>query len=167
LTVDIFTLMRRDHDDIDRGFAAMASAGTSVQDLGSLVEVVRLALSVHSAAQAKVMETLLSAIPRSPWIDDVVTRARTEHIAQRVQCDKLTAIEPGTNQWYEQAIELRAVMLHHVAHSEQSHRKLRDEIPVELRRRLASEYATERMRVLASTSPRRVAERRDELLLSR
>ena len=49
----------------------------------------------------------------------------------------------------------------HAVRAELSRSSLHDHVPAELQHELAREYATERMRVLATTSPVALAERRD------
>jgi hypothetical protein len=161
---DVCALVRRDHDDIDRAFSALVDPATGPKELGNLLEIVRLALAVHTAAEARVLELLLARTNGPRALGMLVTQTRLEHVAQRAGVDTLTRIRPASIAWYEYALELRVLVLDHAGRAEQMRWTLEDHCPHHLHRQLGSEYATERLRVLASTSPMIVAQRRDAAL---
>jgi hypothetical protein len=163
-TRDVCELVRRDHDDIDQAFALMVDPATPPDELNHLLEILRLALAVHTAAEAKVLDLLLARtnVPRS--LGMLVAQTRLEHVAQRSGVDSLTRIRPASVAWYEYALELRVLVLDHAGRAEQMRWTLEDHVPRDLHRELGSEYAAERLRVLASTSPMIIAQRRDAAL---
>jgi hypothetical protein len=162
--LDVCALVRRDHEDMDRAFAAMVDPVTPPNELSNLLDVMRLALAVHTAAEAKVLELLLARMTLPRTLGMLVTQTRLEHVAQRAGVDALTRIRPASLAWYEYALELRVLVLDHSGRADQLRWTLEDHVPHDLQRRLGSEYATERMRVLASTSPMIVAQLRDAAL---
>lgn len=162
MTIDVCALVRRDHDDLDRALAAMVDPATPPKELANLLDVFRLALAVHSAAEARVLE-LLVATDRQ--LSGFARNARIEHSSQRSAADVLVGARPASIGWYDGALELRVLVLDHAARAEQLRWTLEDHVPLRTQRQLAAEYATERMRVLASTSPLVVAHQRDQALL--
>jgi len=161
---DVCALVRRDHEDIDRAFSAMIDPATPPKELSNLLEILRLALAVHSAAEAKLLALLLARAESPRSLTMLACHTRLEHVAQRAAADDLTRMRPASISWYEHAIELRSFVLEHAARAEQMRWTLLDHVSPELYRTLGSEYATERMRVLASTSPLVVAHQRDQTL---
>jgi hypothetical protein len=150
---DVCALVRRDHDDIDRAFAAMVDPATPPHELTNLLDIVLLALAVHAAAEAKVFETLLATCTGPRTLSMIATQTRTEHAAQRAATEALTRIRPASIGWYDHTIELRILVLEHATRADQLRYTLLDHVPPTLERSLGCEYATERMHVLASTSP--------------
>lgn len=160
MSLDVCALVRRDHDDLDRALAAMVDPATPPKELGNLLDVFRLALAVHSAAEARVLELL---VPGDRQVSSLAMNARIEHISQRSAADLLVGARPGSIGWYDGALELRVLVLDHAARAEQLRWTLEDHVPLRTQRQLAAEYATERLRVLASTSPLVLAKHRDAL----
>jgi hypothetical protein len=161
---DVCELVRRDHDDMDRAFSLMVDPSTTPKELSNLLEILRLALAVHTAAEAKVLELLVTRMNGPRALGMLVTQTRLEHVAQRAGVDALTRIRPASIAWYEYALELRVLVLDHAGRADQLRWTLEDHVPRELHRVLGSEYATERLRVLGSTSPMIVAQCRDAAL---
>lgn len=149
---------------MDRAFSLMVDPSTTPKELSNLLEILRLALAVHTAAEAKVLELLVTRMNGPRALGMLVTQTRLEHVAQRAGVDALTRIRPASIAWYEYALELRVLVLDHAGRADQLRWTLEDHVPRELHRVLGSEYATERLRVLGSTSPMIVAQCRDAAL---
>ena len=162
--LDVCALVRRDHDDLDRALGAMVDPKTSPKELASLLDIFRLALAVHTAAEAKVLDALLQRVKGPRTLNMLALQTRIEHVAQRAAADALVGIRPASIAWYDGALELRVTVMDHAARADQTRWTLEDHVPVDVQRALAGEYATERMRVLASTSPLALAQNRDSLL---
>ena len=160
---DVCGLVRRDHDDIDRALAAMVDPRTPVDELVMLLDVLRLALAVHVTAEARVFRTLLEKVPAPAALGLIVMHARDEHARQHDALDELGAVRVGGDAWYGLALELRVLVLDHASRAELIRWTLQDHVPLTSHRALAREYAIERMRVLARTSP--VALARAQLLV--
>jgi hypothetical protein len=160
MTNAVCTFLRRDHDDIDRGLVHLLDPSTRVDEVPGLLEVVRLALAVHVAAQSKMFETLVHALSPVGSIRLLVRQSRVDHAAQRRRADALASMRPGSVGFHEQVSELRSALLRHGRSLDELEWILRDHVSPRLRQQLASEYVTERMRVLASTSPHLAADRR-------
>lgn len=156
---DLCALVRRDHDDLDAALGAMVNPATPPKELANLLEIFRLALAVHTATQSRIVAALLKRIAGPPTLRMIAEQCRIEHVEQRAAADALTMLRPGSIGWYESALELRVSVLDHSARGEYARWTLLDHVPPDLQRTLAGEYAVERMRVLASTSPIREAAR--------
>lgn len=159
MTLDVCALVRRDHEDLDRALSAMVDPMTQPSELSNLLEVFRLALAVHSAAEANVMDTLIdrAGVPRTLSI--LAMQSRVEHVAQRAAAESLSFVRPGSIAWYSHALELRVLVLDHASRADQLRWTLQEHVPTTLQQSLAGTYATQRMRVLASTSPLLTARR--------
>lgn len=161
MTLDVWGLVRADHEDLDRALVAMVDPATRPKELTNLLEVFRLALAVHTAAEAAVLDLLLSRMRAPRALGMLATQTRAEHVAQRTAAEALMGVRPASLDWYQHALQLRVLFVDHTFRADHARWTLLDHVPAEVRRTLASEYATERMRVLASTSPLLVAQRRD------
>ncbi len=131
----------------------MVEPSTPNAELANLLEVFRLALAVHVAAEVKVLDVLPFRLDIVPVLRDLTAQTRAEHVAQLAAAETLVRIAPGSGGWYARALELRVLVLDHSARAELLRWTLVDHVPLDIRRQLASEYATERMRVLGTTSP--------------
>lgn len=160
---DVCALMRRDHDDLDRGLVAMVDPMTPIDELMTLLDVMKLALAVHVAAEVKVFQSLLAAVPGLLPVRLVDTQSRDDHTRQHQVLDSLARTRAGSDAWYSRALELRVLVMDHAERADLARWALHDHVPPPLRRRLASDYATERLRVLARTSPVMLA--REQLAL--
>jgi hypothetical protein len=157
---DLCGLVRRDHDDLDRALHVLVDPTTTNDELIALLDVFRLALAVHVAAEATVIATLLEGMVTPSALRMVVGLTHEEHAVEQRAAAALAAVSPGSSEWYERALELRVHVLDHAARAELTRWTLQDHIPMALHAGLASRYAIERMRVLARTSPVALAQAR-------
>lgn len=67
--------------------------------------------------------------------------------------DALSQTLPGSTQWEMHVLELRVLMLDHAGRAELARATLEQHVPQLQQRRVASDYATERMRAISRTSP--------------
>lgn len=156
---ELCDLVRNDHLDLDRALLAMLEPATSNAEQVNLLEVFRLALAVHIAAEAKVLDSLKARMGLPAALAMMIAQVKCEHIAQQSAAEALQWTSPGSGAWYTRVLELRVLVLDHGARAELLRWSLNDHVPVPMRRDLAAAYATERLRVLSSTSPIHTAER--------
>ena len=161
--LDVCGLVRRDHDDLDRGLAAMVEPATPPKELSNLLEVISLALAVHSAAESAVLELLTSTVRAPRAIEMLAIQTRREHVAQRAAAEAMTLLRPASLAWYEHAQALRELVDDHATRADYARSSFVDHVPRDVWVAMSREYATERMRVLSTTSPILVAQRRDAL----
>jgi hypothetical protein len=155
--VDLCTLARRDHEDLDRALLAMLEPGTPARELSNLLDVFRLALAVHLVAETRVLTTLVSIVRPPPALRLQIAQLRTEHVGQELTAERLLNVTPASDAWYEGVLELRVMVLDHAKREDYLRASLDDHVPTTISRGLTAEYATERMRMLAQTSPLAVA----------
>lgn len=155
---DLCALVRRDHDDLDGALGAMVNPATPPKELSNLLDILRLALAVHIATETRVFSTLVQRVSGPRTLQLIAEQCRQEHVEQRAAAEAMTTLRPGSIAWYEAALELRVLVLDHSARSDYARYTVEDHVPVHIQRTLAKEYAIERMRVLATTSPLREAQ---------
>jgi hypothetical protein len=152
--VDFATLVDRDHADLDIGLMALLDTPTT--ELPSLVEAVRLTLAVHVAAERRVVDRLIDHSNLPPLLSARISITWMEHAAQHRAAERLAVIEPGSADWHRHVIALRGMLGEHASESRRD-RDLCSHLTSAAYERLAGAYATERLRVLASTSPMQLA----------
>jgi hypothetical protein len=154
---DFQALVRADHDDLDQALAVLVSPSTPVADLADVLDATRLALAVHVTAQSRVLDRLIARSDPTPAaLRAIVLRTRRDHAEQQLLVEYLAGMRPATCDWYERALELRSLLLDHAWHEHIS-RSLAPHVAQPAVDALAAEYATERLRVLATTSPTALA----------
>lgn len=154
---DVCALVRRDHEDLDRALAAMVDMQTPVAELTTLLDLFKLALAVHVAAQSRIFASLMNVVPGAQGVRRIASCVRDEHVEQQAATDSLAVLRPGSEAWYTRALELRILVLDHTTRADVQRWTLQDLVPAAVHRSLAGEYATERLRVLARTSPSAIA----------
>ena len=156
---DFGGLVRADHDDLDHGLRAMLDERTVEKELVGLLEVFRLALAVHAVAEAIVFRSLLVRLKHPSILEMMFCQAADEHLVQYNAAEQLSLVRPASLEWYRRVLELRARVLDHASRAELVRWTLQDHVSLPAHHALASQYATERLRVLARTSPLAVAQR--------
>lgn len=147
------TLVRKDHDDLDRALVAMLTTATPVDELAALHGVLLLAFSVHISAERRALETLCSRLANPSAIRSLMAQTHHEHQTQRAQIAALGDCRPGSDAWYARVLELRVDVLDHASRAELSRWTIDDHVAVVERRELATRYTAERFRVLGRTAP--------------
>lgn len=151
--VDLCSLARRDHDELDLALSAMVSPETPLRELPTLLDVFRLGLAVHLVAEARVHQTLHAIVrpPRSLRVQ--LASLRHDHASQQQVAERMMKLDPGCDDWYCAALELRVLLLDHARRQDYLRAPLEERVPAAINRGLVAQYATERMKLLASTSP--------------
>lgn len=154
---DVCSLVRRDHDDLDRLLVAVVDPTGHPDELRAALDEFTLAFAVHVTAEAKVLGALTLALPAAAAIAQLAAAMRDEHACQQRAIDALAQLVPGTEGWFTRALELRVLVVDHAARAHLMRWTLQDRVPLGLHRALASRYATERLRALGRTSPAALA----------
>lgn len=131
----------------------MVDPDTPVRELINLLEIFRLGLAIHLVAETRVHETLVTIVRPPPRLRLQIAQLRTEHRAQQFAAEKMTKVPAGSHEWYSCALELRVLLLDHAKREDYLRTAIDDHVPSPIGRGLVAQYATERMRLLASTSP--------------
>jgi hypothetical protein len=157
MATDFLTLLRRDHHDLACGLSELLDA-TSLAEIRSALDGVRLGLTAHAEAEDIVLYHALSRCPASAGLEPVVGEARAAHVSQERALGALVGTSPYTAAWRDRAHHLRELVVQH-ATWEEHHvvARLREVAPA-IYDGLAGAFATERLRQLAMLAPSGVFE---------
>jgi hypothetical protein len=153
MAIDFLGLLRRDHDDLDRGLTELAHPMAHVAEMRTTLDGVRLGLSAHSEAEDIVLYIAFARFRAPPQLQAIVAHGRAAHLAQEGALAALVSSRPGSPVWRDRALHLRELIRCHATH-EETHLVplLREHAPQELHT-LAGRFATERLRQLAMLQP--------------
>ena len=159
--MDLCAVVRGDHDDIDRGIEAISDPNTPVSELVGMLEVLRLAFACHHVAEKRVLDELWLR-PTCPekalrWL---ISQVRDDHARHQRLAEQLSRVEPGSPGWFELATKFSLDLVEHSRRHERMRASFNAHIPAEVQKQLIAQYKTERLAVLASTSPLHVAQLR-------
>lgn len=136
----------------------MLDPTTPTRELTGLLDIFRLALAVHLVAESRVLTTLVSIVRPPPTLRLQIAQLRTEHVEQQLAAEHLVGHEPCSDAWCTGVLELRVLVLDHAKREDYLRAALDDHVPSAIGRGLVSQYATERMKMLATTSPLMLAQ---------
>jgi hypothetical protein len=152
MATDFLTLLERDHHDMACGLSELIEP-SSVEQIRSALDGVRLGLTAHAEAQDIVLYQALSRVPVRSTVQAMADEARAAHHVQEGALSALLCTAPGTPTWRERARHLRRLVVEHAAWEVQH-------VIVQLRKlapavydTLAGAFATERLRQLAMLQP--------------
>lgn len=151
--MDLCSIVRRDHDDLDRALRAMVEPTTPAQDLAPLLDGFRLGLAIHLVAEWRVLASLITLVRPPGTLRTQLRELRDEHARQQETAERLAVLDPRTDDWYDCVLELRVLVLDHAKREEYLRGTFDALIPATIRRGLVAQYASERMRLLGTTSP--------------
>jgi hypothetical protein len=148
MPTDFFTLLHRDHTDIQQELTQLLDPAASVAELRSSLDGVRLGLMAHCEAE----DIVLAPFELVPGLQALVAHARAAHLAQEGALSALVTARVGTTTWRARAEHLRELVRYHAAHEEE-HLLPALRAYVGEYSQLAGAFATERLRQLAMLQP--------------
>lgn len=159
MSIELATLLRRDHRDLDRALADLCRPHVDVSDeFCDALDGARLGLLAHHEAQDRVLSAALHAVSPGSPLHEVVNRSNTEHLALERAMSTLILTAPHTTPWRHHVDQLRALLAEHMQREEgELYPALEAALAPEVRRLLAAGYATERLRQLAQLQPAALA----------
>ena len=150
MPTDFLTLLQRDHGDLQKGLTHLMDPISTVAQVRSALDGVRLGLTAHAEAE----DIVLAGFERITGVESLVGLARGAHLAQERALSELVTACPGTAAWRARAHHLRDLVQRHAAQVVQCLLPaLRERAPRELYDALAGRFATERLRQLAMLAP--------------
>jgi hypothetical protein len=152
MATDFLTLMRRDHDDLDRGLAALLTPAITTTELRCALDGVRLGLTAHTEAEDIVLAVALGDRVSSE-LAALLREARGAHRGQEGALTSLVCTPPGTPTWRKRAGELRLAVASHAEWEEHWLVPALQRVAPHAYDRLAGAFATERLRQLAMQAP--------------
>lgn len=142
---DILTLLRRDHEDLDKGLVTLLDRSRSIGQIRTALDGVRLGLTAHAEA-----EDIVFSIAR---LTEVVAGATEAHRKQEMALAALVCTPLGTKEWYQRGAGLREMVHAHASYEETSVLPAIRELAPDIYPGLAGKFATERLRQLSMLVP--------------
>lgn len=150
MATDFLTLLRRDHADLQGELARLLDPLAGVSELRAALDGVRLGLMSHIEAE----DLVLGRFDAVPALHAVIVRLRAEHRVQEVALGALVIAPPRSFAWRNRVVHLRELVRRHAVHELRVLQPaLQAHASAEAYMRLASAFATERLRQLASLQP--------------
>jgi hypothetical protein len=144
---ELFTLLRRDHVDLQSELTRLLDPTMSLHELRAALDGVRLGLTAHAEAE----DIVLGPLENEPGLQRLVSESRAAHMAQESALATLVTMRAGTTSWRDRAQHLRELVRYH------AHREENELLPGLAAHpdygRLAGKFATERLRQLAMLQP--------------
>jgi len=150
MPTDFLTLLRRDHTDLHDELTQLLDPSTSIGEVRTALDGVRLGLIAHAEAE----DIVLGAFDTIPALEILIAQARAAHVTQERALSALVLATPQTTIWRDRAFQLRSLVEYHAA-QEEMHLlpALRQHVPEDGYRSLAGSFATQRLRQLAMLQP--------------
>jgi len=150
MPMDLVTLLRRDHTDIQHELTRLLDSAATTEELRTGLDGVRLGLTAHAEA----LDIVLARFDVVPALRGPLGAAHAAHVAQARALSALVSSRPGSTTWRDRAGHLRELIAAHAEHEETTLiAALRQHLPVVLYAQLAGAFATERLRQLAMLQP--------------
>ncbi len=150
---DILTLLRRDHDDLDKGLLTLLDREKTLGQTRTALDGVRLGLTAHAEAEDIVFSTVLAHLPARDALDAIVREAADAHRQQETALAALVCTPLDTREWFMRAGRLRGMVREHASYEERSVLPAISELAADVYPTLAGRFATERLRQLSMLMP--------------
>jgi hypothetical protein len=150
---DILALLRRDHDDLDKGLMTLLDRSKTIGQIRTALDGVRLGLMAHAEAEDIVFSVAIQRSPARPALQVVVEDAAHAHRLQEIALAALVCTPVGTTEWYRRAEALRELVLEHAGYEEANVLPAIRELAPDVYPSLAGKFATERLRQLSMLVP--------------
>ena len=153
MATDFLTLLRRDHHDLEVGLDELLAPWSTLSQLRSALDGIRLGLTAHAEAEDIVLYSVLASGTSAAQLEPLISEARGAHMAQEGALSALVCALPHTQTWRDRATHLRALVHDHARYEEHHLIPAIRELAREAYDRLAGKFATERLRQLAMLQP--------------
>lgn len=150
MQLDVYGLVRDDHDCLDDALGALLQRGASDEALRALLGVLRYALAVHIEAEAAVLRLLVTNVRGPRVLYMLAAQTRAAHIDQLIAVDDLARMRPGSSEWYELIGALRVRIRDHSRHADVASETFRYHVPSGVRALLTTRYAHAREQACAA-----------------
>ncbi|MEO8552760.1 MAG: hemerythrin domain-containing protein [Kofleriaceae bacterium] len=150
---DILTLLRRDHEDLDKGLITLLDRSRPIGQVRTALDGVRLGLTAHAEAEDIVFSIAIQRSPARPRLTEVVKDAGEAHRQQEMALAALVCTPMGTREWYQRSAGLRELVQVHARYEEAEVLPAIRELAPEVYPGLAGKFATERLRQLSMLVP--------------
>jgi hypothetical protein len=149
--MDVHSLLRRDHDELERVLQIMIAPSSTEPELREALEAVHVGLAAHAEAESVMLRAMLDVAHPPALVYLLCSQVVAAHLAQEGALVSLEATRPGTQAWRDRAAHLRNLIDHHDEHESACVLPaLRDYLPSDVYTRLAGSYASARLRALGT-----------------
>ncbi len=149
MPTDFFTLLQRDHVDLQKELTRLLDPTASAPQLRGSLDGVRLGLTAHAEAE----DIVLGRFEVITGLQALVAQARAAHRAQEGALSALVSARPATGSWRDRAFRLRELVHYHAAQEQQYLLPALKLHAPAMYDELAGAFATERLRQLAMLQP--------------
>src|SRR4051812_38255267 len=153
MATDFLTLLRRDHHDLEVGLDELLAPWSTMAQLRSTLDGVRLGLTAHAEAEDIVLYSVIANTNVGEQIEALVAEARDAHMAQETALSALVCALPNTQTWRDRATHLRSLVRDHARYEELHLIPAIRELARDTYDHLAGKFATKRLRQLAMLQP--------------
>jgi hypothetical protein len=153
MAMDIRTLLRRDHDDLERGLSELLDPSATIAQIRSTLDGVRLGLTAHGEAEDIVFWSAIQNSSSADVLEQLIAESRDAHLEQESALAALVCAPLGSATWHDRAIRLRDLIAAHARYEEEHLVAALRELAPEIYGKLAGRFATERLRQLAMLQP--------------
>lgn len=150
---DILTLLRRDHEDLDKGLVTLLDREKNLGQTRTALDGVRLGLTAHAEAEDIVFSTVLAHLPARDALDAIVREAAAVHRQQETALAALVCTPLDSREWFMRAGRLREMVREHATYEESAVLPAIRELAPTVYPSLAGKFATERLRQLSMLVP--------------
>jgi hypothetical protein len=150
---DILTLLRRDHDDLDKGLMTLLDRSKSIGQIRTALDGVRLGLTAHAEAEDIVFTHAIRNSPARPALEMVIEEAAHAHRLQEIALAAVVCTPLHTKDWYKRCAALHELVTDHARYEETSVLPAIRELVPDIYPSLAGKFATERLRQLSMLLP--------------
>ena len=150
---DILTLLRRDHDDLDKGLITLLDRSDTISQIRTALDGVRLGLIAHAEAENIVFSAAIQRCRARVVLQPVVEDAAHAHREQELALAAFVCTPVGTTEWYSRATALRQLVRDHARYEEANVLPAIRELAPDIYPSLAGRFATERLHQLSMLVP--------------
>jgi hypothetical protein len=149
MPTDFFTLLQRDHVDLQKELTRLLDPTATGAQLRAALDGVRLGLTAHAEAE----DIVLGRFEVVTALETLVAQARAAHRVQEGALSTLVSTRPSTAAWRERAYRLRELVHYHALQEQQYLLPALKIYAGAQYDELAGAFATERLRQLAMLQP--------------
>jgi hypothetical protein len=150
---DILALLRRDHEDLDKGLTALLDSTLTIGQIRTTLDGVRLGLTAHAEAEDIVFHGAIKLSTSARVLTLVVEEAAQAHHVQEVALAALVCAPLGSASWFDNAQWMRDLVREHSRYEEDCVLPAIRELAPKAYPDLAGRFATERLRQLSMLAP--------------
>ncbi|CAN5388953.1 hypothetical protein BH11MYX1_BH11MYX1_01540 [soil metagenome] len=153
MRTDILTLLHRDHEDIEQGIIALLDRTSSIGQIRTALDGVRLGLTAHAEAEDIVFSVALSKAAARAALSTMIQGAAESHRQQERTLAELVVTALGSREWFARASRLLGLVHDHAGYEERNVLPAIRELAPDVYPTLAGMFATERLRQLSMLLP--------------